>query len=454
MLVSSYAEHFRKNFHLAYPVMLSQLGHVMVGVADSIMVGRLGAEPLAAVSLGNSLFNIALMFGIGISYAITPLVALADGEGAHHQSTEILKHGSLINFFTGMLLFTLLVGSTYGFYYLNQPTEVIDLAIPYFLIISVSLIPFMIFQTYKQFAEGLSVTKQAMYIIIISNLVNIILNYILIFGKMGMPALGLNGAGWATLISRIILLMIMAVYIHKSTRYTIYLRNFVLQNFSKGSFKKMLKIGIPTGMQFIFEVGAFSFAAIMMGWLGATSLAAHQIALNMAAISYMMATGISAAATVRVGNQLGRKDYFNMRRAGFSAFIMGIIFMAMAGLIFIIGRDFLPTLYINEMDVIEVASSLLVIAAFFQISDGVQVVGLGALRGMADVKIPTFITLIAYWILGLPIGYILSFKFNIGPEGIWYGLLIGLSSAGILLSLRFHFISKAISNEKLAMSNE
>jgi MATE family multidrug resistance protein len=434
MTVNNYAEHFRKNFTLAYPVMLSQLGHVMVGVADSVMVGSLGAGPLAAVSLGNSLFNIALMFGIGISYAITPLVALADGEGDHTKGTGFLRHGLTINLLTGLLLFSLLLGSTYGFYYINQPVEVVDLAIPYFIIISFSLIPFMIFQTYKQFAEGLSVTKQAMYIIIISNLINIFLNYLLI---LGFPSLGLNGAGWATLISRIILLLAMAYYIHNSSRYKIYLQNFFFKNFSKRVIKDMLKIGIPTGMQFIFEVGAFAFAAIMMGWLGAVSLAAHQIALSLAAISYMMATGISAAATVRVGNQLGRKDFMNMRIAGFSAFIMGMIFMSLSCITFIIGKNFLPSLYINEIEVLQVASSLLIIAAFFQISDGVQVVGLGALRGMGDVKI-----LFAYWILGLPIGYLLGFYFNFGPEGIWYGLFIGLSSAAILLFSRFHHISK------------
>lgn len=442
MPASSYAEHFRKNFNLAYPVMLSQLGHVMVGVADSVMVGRLGAEPLAAVSLGNSLFNVALMFGIGMSYAITPLVALADGEGDHRKSTDILKHGFLINLITGILLFAILVGGSFGLYYLNQPFEVVSLAIPYFIIISISLIPFMIFQTYKQFAEGLSVTKQAMYIIIGTNLINIFLNYLLIYGKMGLPAMGLNGAGWATLIARVILVMAMAFYIHKSSRYIVYLKGFFFKNFSKDAFKKMLKIGVPTGMQFIFEVGAFSFAAIMMGWLGATSLAAHQIALSLAAISYMMATGISAAATVRVGNQLGRRDFLNMRVAGNSAFIMGAIFMTLSCIIFIIGRDFLPTLYINEMDVVEIASSLLIIAAFFQISDGVQVVGLGALRGMGDVKIPTLITLIAYWVLGLPIGYILSFYYDLGPEGIWYGLFTGLSSAAILLLTRFQYLSR------------
>jgi MATE family multidrug resistance protein len=206
----------------------------------------------------------------------------------------------------------------------------------------------------------------------------------------------------------------------------------------------MLKIGIPTGMQFIFEVGAFSFAAIMIGWSGATALAAHQIALSLAAVSYMMATGISAAATVRVGNQLGRNDIFNLRLAGFTTFAMGAAFMTISCLIFLVGREFLPSLYINEQEVIQLAASLLIIAAFFQISDGIQVVGLGALRGMGDVKIPTLITLIAYWVLGLPIGYLLSIPLDLGPQGIWYGLLIGLSTAAVMLFTRFNYISKKL----------
>lgn len=442
MISQQYKEHFRKNFLLAYPVMLSQLGHILVGVADSVMVGTLGAEPLAAVSLGNSIFSVAMMFGIGISLAISPLVALADGEGNHQQSSEFLKHGLVLNLAVGVGLFLLLLGGSYILNFLGQPEDVVALAIPYLFIISLSLLPFLFFQGFKQFAEGLSQTKQAMYIIIASNLLNIFLNYLLIFGNWGMPNLGLNGAGWATLISRIVMAIAMVSYIYLSIRYKVFLTNLKFKDFSRNVFSKLLKIGVPTGMQYIFEVGAFGFAAIMVGWSGATALAAHQIALSLAAISYMMATGISAAATVRVGNQLGRNDIENMRRAGFSSFIMGGGFMAISCIVFLVGKDFLPTLYINETEVIKSASLLLIIAAFFQISDGIQVVGLGSLRGMGDVKIPTLITLVAYWVLGLPIGYVLSRYFELGPQGIWYGLLIGLSTAAILLLLRFDFISK------------
>ena len=209
-------------------------------------------------------------------------------------------------------------------------------------------------------------------------------------------------------------------------------------------FSKLIKIGVPTGFQFIFEVGAFSAAAIMMGWIGVTALAAHQIAINLASISYMMASGLSTAAMVRVGNQLGRKDIKTLREAGFTAFVMVAIFMSVSAVIFILFREFLPSLYIDDVSVIQMSATLLVIAGFFQLSDGIQVVGLGALRGMSDVRVPTIVTLIAYWVIGLPLGYILAFSLGMQEIGIWVGLLIGLTVTGIMLLYRFHKLSQRI----------
>jgi len=424
--------------------MLSQLGHVLVGVADSVMVGRLGAEPLAAAALANVIFHILMTFGIGVSYAITPLVAAADGEGIIVKSSEVLKHGTVINFVISIILGLLIFIGGHGLYYFDQPVEVLKLAIPYLWIITASIIPLMLFQSARQFAEGLSQTRQPMYITIGSNVINITLNYILIYGKLGFPAFGLNGAGYATLISRILMAAWMWIYILKSSRYKPYFQMMKEVVLNKLMTYKMLRIGLPAGFQFFFEVGAFGFSAIMIGWLGARALAAHQIAINMASISYMMATGIAAAATIRVGNQFGRKDITTLRIAAFSSFIMVIVFMLGFAITFIFGRHYFPTLYINDVEVVSVASSLLVIAAFFQLSDGVQVVGLGALRGLADVKIPTFITFFAYWIIGLPFGYFLGFKLDMGVEGIWYGLLTGLTVASVMIVTRFQIITKNI----------
>ena len=422
--------------------MLSQLGHVLVGVADNMMVGRLGAIPLAAASLANAVFFLLLTFGIGVSYAITPLVAAADGEENKSKIAEILKHGLVINTVAGIILFVIVLLGSGTLNYMNQPEEVVILAIPYLLIITFSILPFMFFQTYRQFAEGLSNTKQAMFITVFANGINVILNYILIFGKLGFPALGLMGAGYATLIARIIMALMMAWYIYSNKRFSEYRIGFQLRNFSKIIFRKMLAIGIPAGMQFAFEVSAFAGAAIMIGWISAEALAAHQVAINLASISYMMASGLSAAATVRVGNQLGRKDILMLRRAAFSIYMMVLLFMSAWAIIFFVGRYFLPSLYISDPEVIQQAAILVVIAGLFQLSDGVQVVSLGVLRGLADVKIPTWLTLFAYWGLGLPIGYYLGFPLDWGAEGIWYGLLVGLTVVGLTLFIRFNTMTK------------
>ncbi len=440
--VQNYKEHFKKNFNLAYPVMLSQLGHMIVNVADSVMVGRLGAVPLAGASLANVIFHILLMFGIGISYAITPLVATADGEDDVDRSSSLLKHAVIINLITGIVLFALVAIAAPVLKYLDQPLDVVEMAIPYLNVVTLSLIPLMVFQTFRQFAEGLSDTKTAMKIVIISNLLNVALNYVLIYGKLGFEPLGLLGAGYASFIARILLAVWMTLYIYFGKEYAPYHLAFQLSSYSKRLFRQLLKIGLPTAFLFIFEVGAFGFAVIMIGWIGTEALAAHQIAINLAAISYMMASGLSSAAAIRVGNQLGLKDILTLRAAAITLYGMVVVFMGACALVFIIGRYFLPSLYIEDSAVIEIAATLLIIAGFFQISDGIQVLSLGALRGLSDVKIPTLMTFIAYWILALPIGYVLAFPFNMGATGVWYGLLIGLSIVAITLLWRFNYLTK------------
>jgi MATE family multidrug resistance protein len=435
-------DHFKITFRLALPVVLSQLGQVSVGVADSMMVGRLGAVELAAASLANSIFFVLLMFGMGISMGITPLVSIAEGKGKMKRISSLFQHGLWINIVTAILLILIILMLSQGLHFLDQPKEVVQITIPYLLIITASMLPFMIFQTFKQFAEGLSQTKQAMYVTIFCNLVNVFLNWVLIYGKLGAPELGLNGAGIATLISRVLMPIMMGWYVIRSKRY----RQFDLQlGIKKLRFfmiNRILKIGLPTGFQYIFEVSAFSAAAIMMGWIGVNALAGHQIALNLASISYMMAAGLSTAGMIRVSNQIGKGNQKAMRESGMVVFGMVLVFMFTCAVIFVVFRYTLPTFYIDDMEVIQISASLLVIAGLFQLSDGVQVVGLGVLRGMEDVKFPTIITLIAYWVLGLPLGYFLAFELEMGAEGIWYGLLIGLSITAVVLFFRFNMLSK------------
>jgi MATE family multidrug resistance protein len=426
---------------LAYPVVLSHLAHMMVGVADSVMVGQLGKEPLAAVSFANSLFILFMIFGIGISYAITPLTAQADGVQNAGKLTDILKHGLLICCVAGVLLTAGIFGVIPFAHLLNQPAGVVQLAIPYLQVIGVSLLPFMLFQALRQFAEGLGYTRQAMYFAVASNALNIALNYVLIFGKLGMPAYGLFGAGLATLISRVVMAAAMLAFIYLDKRFTPFKEAFLFRSFQRQQFIKNLKLGIPMAFQLIFEVSMFSMSAIMMGWLGTVPLAAHQIALNLSAITYMMAVGLSAAATIRVGNQMGRADFTTMRQAALTSYLMVLVFMGITALVFIMANDWLPRLYIDNVEVEQMAASLLVIAAMFQLSDGLQAVGLGILRGLSDVKIPTYITLAAYWGVGIPLAYVLAFVLNWGPHGVWYGLLTGLSVAAILLYWRFRRVS-------------
>lgn len=439
-----YIDHFKKTLIIAYPVILSQLGHVLVGVFDNLMVGQIGKLPLAAASLANSVFFVFFMFGLGVSMGMTPLVAAADGENDSGKAGNVLKHGFYVNTLLGFILVAVLFLGAPVLRYLNQPEEVVALAIPYLWIIAASILPMMVFQSFRQFSEGLSFTKQAMYITILANMINIAGNYVLIYGKWGMPALGLNGAGWATLFSRILMAVLMALFVFNFSRFKNYLSSINWRIWEFDSVRKILNIGVPAGFQFIFEVGVFGAAGIMMGWFGTESLAAHQIALNLASITYMMASGIAAAGTVRVGNQLGKKDIQSLREAGFTAFGMAGIFMGVCAIIFIFGRNFLPSLYIEDASVIQMSASLLIVGALFQLSDGIQVVGAGVLRGISDAKIPTIICFIAYWVLGLPMSYVLGHYFGLGPLGIWYGLWIGLSVAAVLLFIRFHQQTKRL----------
>ncbi|MFZ2905481.1 MAG: MATE family efflux transporter [Cyclobacteriaceae bacterium] len=443
MISTRYKDHLKTNWHLAYPVMLSQLGHVMMGVTDSIMVGHIGSTSLAAVSLSNVIFNVLLLFGIGVSYAITPLVAEAVGSN-NNDKVHIVRHGLIINLTNGIILVGLVTLGKKLLFKIGQPEEVVSQAIPFLSIITYSIIPVLLFQTYRQFAEGMSFTRIAMIVMLVSNVVNILLNYVLIFGHAGFPAMGLLGAAWATLASRIFMAAFIILYIYYSAKFKDLKGLFAFGRYSKKIFTKMLHIGIPAGMQFIFEVLAFDISAVMMGWLGTHALAAHQIAINMATISYMMTSGLAAAATIRVGYFLGKQDGTNLRASAFSLLGMAISLMSVWALIFILGKNILPGFYISDPDVIAIATPLLVIAGIFQLSDGVQVVCAGALRGLQDVKIPSAFIFIAYWIIGLPLGYWLGFKGGLGATGIWMGLLVGLTLTATAMVLRFNLLSKQI----------
>jgi MATE family multidrug resistance protein len=430
-------EHLKINVNLAVPVMASQLGQVMVGVADNMMVGQVGYIPLAGASLGNAIFYFFMTFGLGVSFAITPLVGFADGEGNKKQCGQVLRHGLVVNSILGVLLFGLVMVAANYLHLFGQEQAVVEQATPYMFVIGFSMIPFLVFQSFRQFSEGLSMTKVPMVVSVSMNVLNIILNYLLIYGKFGFPELGLLGAGIATLIARTAMAIVMMAYVLTNKRFKPYLSGLGIKNLDFKIIKDLLRIGVPAGFQFVFEVGAFSMAAIMMGWISASTQAAHQIAINMASISYMTVSGLGAAAAIRVGNQLGKKNYKTMKTAVMTLIAMGTALMVVFAIVFILGKDMLPLLYNDQAEVVKVASSLLIIAALFQISDGVQVISLGGLRGMKDVQIPTLITFLAYWVVALPLGYVLAFKYDYGADGIWFALFLGLTIAGVWVFLRF-----------------
>ncbi len=443
-LYLKYRPYYKDNFHLAYPVVISQLGHTLVALSDSIIIGHTGKVPLAAVSLGNSLFNIFMVTGIGMSYGLTPLIAQENGRGNKKAIGHLLSHSLIINMVVGVLLSAVIYFGSSHLVLLKQEADVAEQARPFLRYLGFSFIPLMLFLSFKQFAEGLGFTRQAMNISIIGNIINVLIGITLVYGLFGMPRMGVVGVGIATFTDRLIMGITMAFYVLKSPRFKPYLQSFGFRQLEWASIKKILGIGTPVALQYIFEISAFSGAAVIVGWMGAAELAAHQIALSLAAMTYMMASGISAAAGIKSGNNFGKKDYHSLRHSAIASYHMVLVLMGTTALMFMLFKNLLPAMYINDPQVIHIAAGLLVIAAFFQLFDGTQVVGLGILRGLGDVRVPTLITLLAYWGIGIPLGYVLGIQLDYGVEGVWWALLLGLLTASVLLFFRFHIKSRKL----------
>jgi MATE family multidrug resistance protein len=437
MKLAEYIPFYKRNLHLALPVVISQIGQVSVSLIDNMMVGHVGTPELAASSFANSVFMIGMFFGMGITFGITPLIGNSFSKGNQQEVVIWLKNGIFTHLAAAFGLSLIMFGVYFLLPFMGQPNEVIILAKPYFLLLCLSYIPFMLYFSFKQFFEGIGNTKIAMHITITANIINVIFNYLLIYGKFGFPEMGLNGAGAGTLISRIAMPVLFVVYIVKTPAFKRYFALAHQQTFSKEKIASLLKIGVPIAFQIIVEVIAFSIGAIMMGWLGEVQLAAHQVAIGLASFTYMISLGISQANTIRVSHQMGVKDYKALKMAAFASTHLVLVFMSSMGIVFIFARNYLPFMFTVDPEVIKIASGLLIIAAIFQIFDGLQVIMLSTLRGMSDVKLPMFIAFFAYLFLGIPASYFLAFHLEMGPQGIWYGYLIGLGAAGILFWLRF-----------------
>lgn len=431
------------------------LGHTIVQLIDNIMVGQLGATALAAVSLGNSFVFVAMSLGIGFSTAITPLIAQADGASNKSRVQTLFTHAIVLCFVLGVLLFLIVYAFKGKMYDMQQPPEVVLLAFPYLKWVSASLVMIVLFQAFKQFADGLSITRPSMYATLFGNVVNVFLNYALIFGNFGFPELGVEGAAIGTFIARGLMVLFLALYIqfHLNFKgYSVGIHWHVLQS---GVFKKILSLGLPSALQMFFEVVFFTIAIWLSGILGESAQAANQIALNLSSMTFMFAMGLGVVAMIRVGNQLGRKDYVSLKRIAHSIFLLLFLFDLFFCIFFLIFHEQLPWIYLedkgvetpqNTLEVIAIASSLLIVSGFFQITDGLQAAVLGALRGMQDVNIPTILIFIAYGVVGLPISYYLGLHTSWAATGIWIGLLVGLSTSAFLLFLRFKYITKQLLN--------
>lgn len=433
------------------------IGHTLVGIVDNIMVGKIGPTELAAVSLGNSFIFIAMSVGIGFSTAITPLVAEAHGKSNKEEGRLAFHHGLYLCTILGLMLFGIVFFSKPFLSHMGQPENVVNLAKPYLDIVGFSLVPLVIFQAYKQFADGLSETKYSMWATIVGNIANIVINYFLIYGIWFFPKLGIIGAAIGTIASRIIMLVFMHYIMKSKSKFYFYFEGFTVKEIKREINLKIIRLGIPSSMQMFFEVALFTGAIWLCGMIGTTSQAANQIALSLASLTFMFAMGLSVTAMIRIANQKGQGDFVALRKVGFSIFLLAIILEIVFALFFIVFHQVLPHLFVNTQDtaslaatneVIAIAANLLLVAAFFQISDGIQVVVLGALRGLQDVKIPMYLTFIAYWIIGFPVSIYLGLYTEMKAVGVWIGLLAGLVAAALFLYFRFNYLTK-----KLVMEN-
>jgi MATE family multidrug resistance protein len=437
MASSAFPIEARKTLLLAVPIMAGQLSQMLMGVLDSAMVGRVGVIPLAASAFANGLLGVPFLFGIGLLQAISVRVSQAHGAGDREETGEMLRHGLAITGVAGVALVVLIAFASMWLGYFGQPAEVAREARVFFLLVGGSMLPMLLAMSVKQYSEALNHPWPPMLILLGSVGLNAVLNWILIYGNLGAPVLGLTGAGCATLLSRIAAVIALTVYVSRARRFAGTLPAGWLRPLHWTRICSLLRIGLPASGQLLLEVTAFSMATIMMGWLGAVALAAHQIALSCAATTFMFPLGISMATTIRIGQALGAGEHIRVRIIGLSSFALGFLIMSLAGVIFAVGNEGLAHAFVKDPDVTALAARLLIIAAFFQIFDGLQVVGAGALRGLSDATVPMVACLIAYWLVFLPFAWLAAFRWELGAVGIWMGFVMSLGIVALSLLARF-----------------
>jgi len=428
-----------KTLKLSAPIILGELTQMSLGIINSAMVGSLHYKQLAASALVNSVLNIPYVLGIGMSMCISQTVATANGRGDKGKVAHYLYNGVILMIVTALVISLLLELVQPILFHLGQDKDVAILAGPYLRLMGFSVIPMLLFFALKQFTDGLELTKTAMVLSMASMPLNVLFDYTFIFGHFGFPSMELRGAGIGTLVTRTLILAILALIILFHPKFKPYMQERKAQwHLSRKTFRELLHIGIPSGLQGILEVAAFAVSGILAGVFGAVALAAHQIALQSAAFTFMVSMGLAQGASIRIGNAFGRKDWPLIGNIGKSTFVTGLVYGCVCALLFIVLRNYLPLIFNKNPEVVAVTANLFVFAAIFQISDATQAIGVGLLRGLKDVKAPTIYMAVAYWILGIPIGSLLGFHFDWGVYGLWTGFVIGLSIVSLLLNRRFN----------------
>lgn len=434
----SWLSETKKTFVLAIPIVTGMVGQMLIGIADTVMVGRVGTVPLAAVSLGFYLSHVLMVTGFGVIAGITVFTAHAFGAKRPEEAGGVLRDGLWLSLAMGIFCALVLTLTRNHLTAVGQPEEVVREGSTYLLLIGLSLVPILMSQSIKQFSEALSKPWKPMLIYTAGVLLNILLNWVLIYGHWGAPAMGVTGAGWATLIARSAVLIGMFGLLRFDNLLKVWLPQHWMPAVTGGQMKRLLSFGAPVAALHFLEVGAFAFSGIMTGWIGARAMAANQIAITCAATTFTFALGFAMAVGIRVGHAWGRGDRPQMRRVGFSGMACTALVMGCFSVMFLLFRHSITGLFSPDADVVVLAASLLMVAAFFQLFDGQQVVAIFALRSIEDVRVPAATAVLAYWLLGIPTGYVLAFRFEMGARGIWIGLAVGLAALAITLGWRFH----------------
>lgn len=444
----TYLPYYKRNLKVAFPVMLTQLGASLVGLFDSIMVGRYATVDLAAVSFSNALFFTVMVFAMGALMGLTPLVGIQVGslssDSSHGEQSNIrsliasfFQNGMLFTVLLSFLSLVLLGGCIPFLHCFGQDPEVVQAARPYYTLIVLSIIPFLFFTFFKQFLEGLGNTAVAMVITLVMNGLNIFLNWLFIYGNWGCPELGATGAGIGSLVARIGMpvCFVLVMYLRKEWRG--YLSSIRWQSFRLSVIKELTKIGFPIGVQTLMETIAFTAAFVFIGWISKEALAAHQIANQMCDMTFMVILGIGSATTIRVSHQLGANHLEGVRMASNASIHLVLVINAVGAAVMIGLRHQIPMLFTKDQEVIAIASQLIALAGVLQFADGLQVVAASMLRGITDVKVPMVIAMFSYSIVCISIGLFLAFPMGMGAVGIWIGFVVGLSVAAICLHTRF-----------------